>query len=54
MKLLKIIINFLKGNSDTQAKTNYKQKNYKYIRNKWGFISKEIDTNKEYSPNNKK
>ena len=43
MKLLKIIINFLKGNNNIQEKTNYKQKKYKYVRNKWGFISKEID-----------
>ena len=54
MKLLKIIINFLKGNNNIQEKTNYKQKKYKYVRNKWGFISKEIDINKEISPNNKK
>ena len=53
MKLLKIIINFLKGNSNTQAKTNYKQKKYKYTRNKWGFISSEIDTNKDISVNNR-
>ena len=53
MKLFKIIINFLKGNSHTQAKTNYKQKKYKYVRNKWGFISREIDTNKEIPPNNR-
>ena len=54
MKLFKIIINFLKGNNNTQEKINYKPKKYKYTRNKWGYFSKEIDRNKEYSPNNKK
>ena len=54
MNLFKIIINFFKGNRDTQAKTNYKPKKYKYVRNKWGFISREIDRNKEISANNRK
>ena len=54
MKLFKIIINFFKGNRDTQAKTNYKPKKYKYTRNKWGFFSREVARNKEISINNKK
>ena len=48
LKILQTIKNFISNNKNTQAKNNSKQKNVKYVRNKYGFFSAE---NKENQSN---
>jgi hypothetical protein len=50
-KTLERIKDFLLNNKNTEAKNNSKQKNVKYVRNKFGFFSLESKENKK-KPNN--
>jgi hypothetical protein len=45
-KILENIKDFLLNNKSKQGKTNSKQKNVKYVRNKFGFFSLESKKNK--------
>ena len=54
MKLFKIIKNLLKQNNKVKPELNSQKKKVKYSRNKYGFISEELEDNNHLSPNNKK
>ena len=50
-KILENVKDFFLNNKNTEAKNNSKQKNVKYVRNKFGFFSLELKENKEKTTN---
>tara|TARA_B100000085_G_C18506489_1_gene497748 strand:+ start:60 stop:230 length:171 start_codon:yes stop_codon:yes gene_type:complete len=46
LKILQTIKNFIQNKTNTQDQNNSKQKNIKYVRNKYGFFSPENKENK--------